>query len=137
MKSLQQLALEATEQSRSFNPFERYVEATYDAGPDVVEGVFRKSGMDPGYIDNMRAQFDANELARAARSVQPSTASVIRQETRTDRSRSYYAMAAVGAGLAGLGLAKWQMTPKDDRSKATQIASREATAKAESIESPP
>jgi len=42
----------------------------------------------------------------------------------------YAAMTALAVGTVGLGLASWQSTPKDERSKANTIASPEPTAKA-------
>jgi len=47
----------------------------------------------------------------------------------------YAAMTALAVGSVGLGLAKWQTTPKDERSKANVLASPEPTAKAERVKS--
>ena len=47
----------------------------------------------------------------------------------------YAAMTALAVGTVGLGLASWQSTPKDERSKANTNASPEPTAKAISAKS--
>ena len=61
------------------------------------------------------------------------------RDASRDAQASYYkrakyaAMAGAAAVSLGLGLATWQTTPKDDRSKAAVNASPEPTAKAESV----
>ena len=113
--------------------------ASYDGGIgeyfDFGHQATHDFGWDPG-IHTTQWDFVGSPYAVHAYQAAPAIDLNAHDGIRRPASRAKYAaMVGAGAVALGLGITKWQATPKDDKSRASAIASDQPTRKAEAVKS--